>query len=151
MMNPHQKNKIDVSSLGEEEQKLFRLYGKLPNRNDLLQNKLKERKYFDSGDYALSKAGKASDVGVTSIGSQHPLPENIPHASSPGVNTGSNGGINGTNGAMISGQSGSPVKESSFLHRETSVDDPDLNPDQGGKDGVSPPPVKEGVPIRWQH
>jgi hypothetical protein len=41
--------------------------------------KKKERKYFDSGDYALSKAGKASDVGVTNIGSQHPLPENIPH------------------------------------------------------------------------
>ncbi len=25
----------------EEEQKLFRLYGKLPNKKDLLQNKLK--------------------------------------------------------------------------------------------------------------
>ena len=110
-----------------------------------------ERKYFDSGDYALSKAGKASDVGVTSIGSQHPLPENIPHASSPGASTGSNGGTNGTNGAVISGQSGSSVKESSFLHRETSVDDQDLNTDQGGESTVSPPLVKEGVPIRWQH
>ena len=64
-MNPHQKNKVDVSvrsppkkpsmsiydgehsncglhqSLNEEEQKLFRLYGKLPNKKDLLQNKLK--------------------------------------------------------------------------------------------------------------
>ena len=28
-------------SLNEEEQKLFRLYGKLPNKKDLLQNKLK--------------------------------------------------------------------------------------------------------------
>lgn len=28
-------------SLTEEEQKLFRLYGKLPNRKDLLGNKLK--------------------------------------------------------------------------------------------------------------
>lgn len=28
-------------SLTEEEQKLFRLYGKLPNKKDLLQNKLK--------------------------------------------------------------------------------------------------------------
>ena len=110
-----------------------------------------ERKYFDSGDYALSKAGKASDVGVTSIGSQHPLPENIPHASSPGVSTGSNGGTNGTNGAVIGGQSGSPVKESSFLHRETSVDDQDLNTNETGKDAVSPPAVKEGMPIRWQH
>lgn len=69
-MNPHQRNKVDISvstsdsplyhvsrlggpvnmiiltlghlkSLNEEEQKLFRLYGKLPNKKDLLQNKLK--------------------------------------------------------------------------------------------------------------
>ncbi|MCJ1244433.1 hypothetical protein MMC30_001631 [Trapelia coarctata] len=149
-LNPHQKNKIDISSLNEEEQKLFRLYGKLPNRNDLLQNKLKERKYFDSGDYALSKAGKASDVGVTSIGSQHPLPENIPHLSTPAPSTGSNGGTNGTNGPQIGGQSGSPVKESSFLHRETSVDDQDSTPPPEDQQAVSPPPAKEGVPIRWQ-
>lgn len=80
-MNPHQKNKVDINSLSAEEQRLFRMYGKLPNKKDLLQNKLKERKYFDSGDYALSKAGKAGDTGVTSIGTEHPNAENIPHAS----------------------------------------------------------------------
>jgi hypothetical protein len=87
-MNPHQQNKIDTSKMSPDEQRLFRLYGKMPTKKDLLQNKLKERKYFDSGDYALSKAGKASDVGVTNIGSQHPVPENIPHltATSPGAN-----------------------------------------------------------------
>ncbi|KAF8545077.1 camp-regulated phosphoprotein/endosulfine conserved region-domain-containing protein, partial [Trichophaea hybrida] len=95
-MLPHQRNKVDISSLNAEEQKLFRLYGKLPSKKDILKNKLKERKYFDSGDYALSKAGKASDVGVTNIGSQHPLPENIPH-------------INAS-------ETGSPVKETSHLH-----------------------------------
>ncbi|MCJ1413445.1 hypothetical protein MMC19_007550 [Ptychographa xylographoides] len=152
-MNPHQKNKVDISSLNEEEQKLFRLYGKLPNRNDLLQNKLKERKYFDSGDYALSKAGKASDVGVTSIGSQHPLPENIPHLSSPSPGNSGNGagGVGNGHGQQSSGQSGSPVKESSFLHREQSIDDQDPVPDQTGEAAISPPPQKEGVPIRWQH
>ncbi|KMU91025.1 endosulphine family protein [Coccidioides immitis H538.4] len=81
-MNPHQQNKIDINSLSPDEQRLLRLYGKIPNKKDLLQNKLKERKYFDSGDYALSKAGKASDVGVTSIGSRHPdcthLPKQAP-------------------------------------------------------------------------
>jgi len=139
--------------MNPEEQKLFRLYGKLPNRNDLLQNKLKERKYFDSGDYALSKAGKASDVGVTSIGSQHPSPENIPHLSSPGPN-GSNGSHSGHNGSIgnaqqAGNQSGSPVKESSFLHRETSVDE---QADQTQGQATSPPAVDEnkGVPIRWQ-
>jgi len=80
-MNPHQKNKVDINSLSSDEQRLFRLYGKLPNKKDLLQNKLKERKYFDSGDYALSKAGKASDSGMTNIGTEHPSAESIPHMS----------------------------------------------------------------------
>ncbi|KAI9801372.1 MAG: hypothetical protein M1825_003351 [Sarcosagium campestre] len=171
-MNPHQKNKIDISSLSADEQRVFRLYGKLPNKTDLLQNKLKERKYFDSGDYALSKAGKASDAGVTQIGREHPLPENIPHLTSPGAGNG-NGNGNHANGVVspnglpgslatniggISTQSGSPVKESSFLHRETSIDDqsddgenavgrPENKNDEGS---ISPPAVKGGVPIRWQ-
>lgn len=72
-LNPHQKNKVDINALSEEEQKLFRLYGKLPNKKDLFSKKLQERKYFDSGDYALSKAGK-SDAGSLGggLGREHP-------------------------------------------------------------------------------
>jgi len=46
------------------------------------------------------------------------------------------------------------VKESSFLHRETSVDEPERQVEKASdrlEESVSPPPVKEGVPIRWQH
>ncbi|KAL8704946.1 MAG: hypothetical protein Q9201_001941 [Fulgogasparrea decipioides] len=160
-MNPLQKNKVDISSLSEEEQKLFRLYGKLPNKKDLLQNKLKERKYFDSGDYALSKAGKASEGGVTSIGSQHPLPENIPHLTSPTPINGSSHNGNGHTGSFSAGgggsipggQSGSPVKEQSFLHRGQSVDEQTDSPDKGveEKGSKSPSAKQEGVPIQWQH
>lgn len=116
-----------------------------------------ERKYFDSGDYALSKAGKASEGGVTTIGSQHPLPENIPHLTSPGPNGSSNGATNSApSGNLPGATSGSPVKESSFLHRETSADEPSVispvnspkSPEKGN--ATSPPPAKEGVPIRWQ-
>jgi len=98
-LNPHKNNKVDISvrsspdpptpkkpslpqrltrpvcliqSLSEEEAKLFRLYGKLPNKKDLLQNKLKERKYFDSGDYAMSKAGKSDAGMVGGLGREHP-------------------------------------------------------------------------------
>jgi len=116
-MNPLlNKQKVDVSSLTPDEQRLFRLYGKLPNTKDLLKNKLKERKYFDSGDYALSKAGKASDIGVTSIGREHPVPENIPHQ---------HNGVLSPGNQPHHGHSGSPIKESSYLQRETSVDDED--------------------------
>ncbi|ROT41417.1 putative camp-regulated phospho protein family protein Igo1 [Sodiomyces alkalinus F11] len=127
-MNPHQKNKIDVSSLSPEEQRLFRLYGKLPSRSDHFAKHLKDRKYFDSGDYAMSKAGKGDSVDAGSVGSQHPVPEKIPHLSSPingsGAPVGSNGIAKHHHSSISAAtQSGSPVKESSFLHRETSAAD----------------------------
>jgi len=126
-MNPHQQNKVDISKMSEQEAKLFRLYGKLPNKKDLLQNKLKERKYFDSGDKAHSKAGKAGDVGVTQVGREHPNPEKIPHIAPPtatGQNGNSNGHGHGHGSVTANGQgevAGSPVKEHTFLHRETSL------------------------------
>ncbi|KAJ6016724.1 hypothetical protein N7451_000103 [Penicillium sp. IBT 35674x] len=164
-MNPLKQNDVDVSKLSPDEQRLYALYGKRPNKKDVLQNKLKERKYFDSGDYALSKAGKASDVGVTNIGSRHPVPENIPHltATSPGANnpTGTgNGGSISSQGQQIPGsisghpssigfQSRSPIKEGSFLHRGTSMSEGSMEPDVQDKEpSVSPPPAREGVPIR---
>jgi hypothetical protein len=76
-----------------------------------------ERKYFDSGDYALSKAGKASDIGVTTIGREHPVPEKIPHIAPPAAthNANHNGQQERTPGA------GSPIKEHSFMHRESGL------------------------------
>ncbi|KAG4303150.1 hypothetical protein PCK1_000488 [Pneumocystis canis] len=100
-MIPSQKNKLDLNILTEEEKKLFRL------------------KYFDSGDYALSKAGKASDLGITNIGSQIPSLETIPHHMNlcgyPNVSSGS------------SNFSGSPVKESSLLHCSISTSQTSIN------------------------
>jgi len=143
-MNPLlNKQKVDVSSLTPDEQRLFRLYGKLPNTKDLLKNKLKERKYFDSGDYALSKAGKASDVGVTQIGREHPVPENIPHSSltSSSPHNSHNGSISLSPGTIPSqniagnlARGGSPVKEASYLQRETSAEDMEGEGQREGKD-----------------
>ncbi|KIV86873.1 hypothetical protein PV11_02455 [Exophiala sideris] len=176
-MNPHQKNKIDINKLSPEEQRLFRLYGKLPNKSDLLQNKLKERKYFDSGDYALSKAGKASDTGVTTIGTEHPRAEEIPHNSPlthtvsrndsiagspdgqpilpPGPAGMHRGSINGIPGGGLSGvTSRSPVKESSYLARSASIDEAGNKQELGDntstplEGSISPPARKEGIPIR---
>ncbi|PNH61516.1 hypothetical protein VD0002_g6322 [Verticillium dahliae] len=158
-MNPHQKNKVDVSSLPPEEQRLFRLYGKLPSRSDHFAKHLKDRKYFDSGDYAMSKAGKGDGVDAGAVGSQHPVPENIPHLSSPVNGSGAPSGVGGANaaaqkhhGSIAAGVSaGSPVKESSFLNRETSAD----GADDGAAAGLpepqgtpSPASKTEGIPIR---
>ncbi|KAJ1969953.1 hypothetical protein IWQ62_000294 [Dispira parvispora] len=70
-----EKAYLTAAKLSEEEKKMFRLYGKLPNRKDLVNNTIKERKYFDSGDYVLSKVGKNTQP----VGEQHPSPETIPH------------------------------------------------------------------------
>jgi len=75
-MHPAQRKKVDMSTLTEEEKKLFSLYGKLPTHKNVLSKVQKDRKYFDSGDYALSKAGATNQVG-TAI----PSPETIPHPS----------------------------------------------------------------------
>ena len=94
---------------------------------------LQERKYFDSGDYAMSKAGKGDSVDTGSVGSQHPVPEDIPHLSSPVSGPGGGGGagatmllpahhhhhlLHGNSGSGLQQAAGSPVKESSFLGRE---------------------------------
>jgi len=105
-MLPAKRNKVDISKLSEEEQKLFRLYGKLPTHKNVLTKMQKERKYFDSGDYALSKAGVAPQ---NTVGTAIPSPENIPHASSPPVNHQT---------MSVSPTNPSPVKESPLAEPE---------------------------------
>ncbi|GAA5872358.1 hypothetical protein JCM5296_007320 [Sporobolomyces johnsonii] len=80
------RQKVDISSFSDQEKELFEKYGKVPGHKSLLSNKLKERKYFDSGDYAMSKAGVSPQ---SSVGTAIPSPADIPHASPPQNNPGS--------------------------------------------------------------
>lgn len=82
-----------LQKLNPQEQQLFAKYGKLPTHKNILMKMQKvrfiwllvhtqrvdlphyhiqERKYFDSGDYALSKAGKADQ---STVGTAIPNPE----------------------------------------------------------------------------
>ncbi|ORX66723.1 hypothetical protein DL89DRAFT_218884, partial [Linderina pennispora] len=74
-MLPAKAQKIDFSKLTDEEKAQLRKYGRLPTNKNVLTQRVKERKYFDSGDYALSKAGKTEQT----VGEKHPSPESIPH------------------------------------------------------------------------
>ncbi|KAJ2752595.1 hypothetical protein H4S06_003897 [Coemansia sp. BCRC 34490] len=65
-----------MKSLSEEEKMNLSKYGRFPSRPIARQSRLKERKYFDSGDYALSKAGNKE---VQNVGHDHPSPNSIPH------------------------------------------------------------------------
>jgi len=79
-MLPMQRKKVDMSLMTEEEKKMFRLYGKLPTNKPVMKTMAKksDRQYFDSGDYAMSKAGVAPQ---SALGTAIPSPENIPHSS----------------------------------------------------------------------
>lgn len=96
----------------------------------------------------MSKAGKGDGVDSGAVGSQHPVPENIPHLSSP-VNGSGSLPKHTHHGSVPGIQAGSPVKESSFLNRETSAEDAE---GQGvdKKDGALAEPISsgDGIPIR---
>lgn len=70
---------IDLSKLSPQEQKLYKLYGKLPTRQQILNSKLNtsDRKFFDSGDYALNKAGLKTDSGSEGLSNRHLTPGEI--------------------------------------------------------------------------
>jgi len=72
---PESAASVDLSKLSPQELKLYKLYGKLPKTNDILKGKLKDRKFFDSGDYAMSKArGSNANADPTQeVGILNPL------------------------------------------------------------------------------
>jgi hypothetical protein len=91
------------------------------------------------------------------IGMQYPLPENIPHLSSPGIGIASQGGSGNSNmrpGVAGGSQCVNPVEKSSVLNRETSVDEledkakVEYKADDKASDSISPRPAKAGIPDR---
>eukprot|EP01134_Creolimax_fragrantissima_P001460 CFRG1460T1 len=68
------------TNLSAQDEEFLKKFGRLPPKNKLAQKRMNrggERKYFDSGDYALSQAGKSSNK----VGHALPTPETIPHHS----------------------------------------------------------------------
>ncbi|EGG11616.1 uncharacterized protein MELLADRAFT_102471 [Melampsora larici-populina 98AG31] len=127
-LNPHQRKKVDISQMTEEEQKLFRLYGKLPPKKNVAKHNLMERKYFDSGDYALSKAGKTAPQ---SVGTAIPSPETIHHASLPANLTPTN------SGGIPTGANNGPTQlnsDASFLEIDSDSLSSDPTPNSASKE-----------------
>jgi len=81
----------------------------------LLTKKLKDRKFFDSGDYALSKAAATkneSDV-INGVGSKHPEPEDIPQLLHSHNSISSSSPPRSPNSAKVAA-----VREHSLLHEQ---------------------------------
>ncbi|EFY94055.1 cAMP-regulated phosphoprotein/endosulfine domain protein [Metarhizium robertsii] len=79
MENPHQDQR---NTPNQKQQGIKRLYGIERSKANLLHHQLQGRKYFDSGDFALSQAHRASNIGAVETGTEHPLRKNISHPSS---------------------------------------------------------------------
>lgn len=171
ILSPSSTSLIPISpseqSLSPEEQRLFRLYGKLPSQAAVFAKNQQQRKYFDSGDYALNKAGKGDGMDTGTVGDKHPDPENIRHGSinspapggapSPAVgivtpqltkSTSSASGSSVQPGSGIASAGsipvGSPAKESG-LQRETSAEeDPADGENKENAEGAQ----TQAIPIR---
>ncbi|KAL5401953.1 hypothetical protein PMIN06_011241 [Paraphaeosphaeria minitans] len=112
------QDQVGSERLIEQDVRLLHRYGKLPAREDLLNHQLERRKYFDSGDFALSHAYRVSDIGQIQTGTEHPLRKGISHPSSP-VPAGSN--INKDSGEK-GAKEGNKATETSHLHLYVSAD-----------------------------
>ncbi|KAF9733748.1 hypothetical protein PMIN03_012504 [Paraphaeosphaeria minitans] len=117
-MNPP-KDQDGSERLTEQDVRLLRRYGKLPASEDLLAHQLDRRKYFDSGDLALSHAYRVSDIGLIRTGTEHPVRKGISHPSSP-VPASSN--INNNSGEQEKGvKEGNKATEASHLYQHVSA------------------------------
>lgn len=102
---PKNTQNLDLSKLSPQELKIFKMYGKLPTTQQILSSKFQDKKYFDSGDYAMQKElGHASGKsGVPAgISLRHPNAEKVKEMYNRNSISGSNAGFlyNGKSGLV---------------------------------------------------
>ncbi|CAK9437940.1 uncharacterized protein LODBEIA_P23180 [Lodderomyces beijingensis] len=80
LAEPTNTQNIDLSKLSPQELRIYKMYGKLPTTSQILSSKFHDKKYFDSGDYAMQKQkpGNKNLSGV--LGTAGGLPLNHPSA-----------------------------------------------------------------------
>ncbi|KAG7402834.1 mRNA stability protein [Fusarium oxysporum f. sp. rapae] len=100
----------------ETDKRLLHIYGMIPTRGNLLHGQLEGRKYFDSGDFALSQAHQPSNIGGVDTGSEHALRENISYPSAP-VPSSSNVDDN-ANQPLRGGKKTEELRSASHLHEQ---------------------------------
>lgn len=75
---PKNTQGIDLSKLSPQEMRIYKLYGKLPTTQQILSSKFQDKKYFDSGDYAMQKQMGSHKSGVPgSVPMAHPNAEKV--------------------------------------------------------------------------
>ncbi|EAW15651.1 uncharacterized protein NFIA_049920 [Aspergillus fischeri NRRL 181] len=120
-MEPEQKKQSNPESPPKDEEGLLRAYGRLPQRGRLLDQQSKERKYFDSGDFALSTADRVTDIGAIHTGRAHPQRGSVSHPYAP-VPSSSNANEDANNDIRDKTVAGLKMTESP-LHQQSDVGD----------------------------
>lgn len=96
---PNEQN-VDLSKLLPQEMRIYRLYGKLPTTQQILSSKFQDKKYFDSGDYAMQKQLGGPKTGFGRLPDRHPNAEKVKEMATRNSISAGNSGI------MFSGKLG---------------------------------------------
>ncbi|RHZ73326.1 hypothetical protein CDV55_106899 [Aspergillus turcosus] len=120
-MDSDQQKQSNPESPSKDEEGLLRAYGRLPQRARFLDQQAKERKYFDSGDFALSTADRVTDIGAIHTGRAHPQRGSVSHPYAP-VPSSSNADEDANKDVRDKTIAGLKMTESP-LHRESGVED----------------------------
>lgn len=106
MSAPKNEAGLDLSKLSPQELRIYKMYGKLPTTQQILSSKFNDRKYFDSGDYAMQKqlgADAARKSGLTGgVSMKHPNAEKVKEMANRNSISASNAAIlfNGKSGLL---------------------------------------------------
>jgi len=91
---PKNTQGLDLSKLSPQELRIYKMYGKLPTTQQILTSKFHDKKYFDSGDYAMQKQMGSSNKGIPGgIPMKHPNAEKVKEIYNRNSISGSNAGI----------------------------------------------------------
>lgn len=91
---PKNTQGLDLSKLSPQELRIYKMYGKLPTTQQILTSKFQDKKYFDSGDYAMQKQMGSSNKGIPGgIPMKHPNAEKVKEIYNRNSISGSNAGI----------------------------------------------------------
>lgn len=91
---PKNTQGLDLSKLSPQELRIYKMYGKLPTTQQILSSKFQDKKYFDSGDYAMQKQMGGSNKTIPGgIPMRHPNAEKVKEIYNRNSISGSNSGI----------------------------------------------------------
>lgn len=74
---PKNTQNLDLSKLTPQELRIYKMYGKLPTTQQILTSKFQDKKYFDSGDYAMQKQQGNKNTVPGGIPMRHPNAEKM--------------------------------------------------------------------------